>query len=200
MNVKISNGNSKMGKIPSVSFPSLLTCIKCDCNKICYAHKLEKLRPSVRQSYLHNWNLYKLDRETYWREIEATIMLSRFFRFHVSGDIPDQDYIHRMIDVANRNQHCEILCFTKKFDMCNKEISERKGELPNNLHLIYSGWKNLKMKNPYNLPEAHVRYRDGNTTARENAIECNGNCTECAITDRGCWVLEKGEQVVFTQH
>lgn len=200
MNVKISNGNSKMGNIPSVSFPSLLTCIKCDCNKICYANKLEKLRPSVRQSYLHNWNLYKLDRETYWREIEATIMLSRFFRFHVSGDIPDQDYIHRMIDVANRNQHCEILCFTKKFDMCNKEISERKGELPNNLHLIYSGWKNLKMKNPYNLPEAHVRYRDGNTTARENAIECNGNCTECAITDRGCWVLEKGEQVVFTQH
>ena len=200
MNVKISNGNSKMGKIPSVSFPSLLTCIKCDCNKICYAHKLEKLRPSVRQSYLHNWNLYKLDRETYWREIEATIMLSRFFRFHVSGDIPDQDYIHRMIDVANRNQHCEILCFTKKFDICNKEISERKGELPNNLHLIYSGWKNLKMKNPYNLPEAHVRYRDGNTTARENAIECDGDCTECAITDRGCWVLEKGEQVVFTQH
>lgn len=200
MNVKISNGNSKMGKIPSVSFPSLLTCIKCDCNKICYAHKLEKLRPSVRQSYLHNWNLYKSDRETYWREIEATIMLSRFFRFHVSGDIPDQDYIHRMIDVANRHQHCEILCFTKKFDMCNKEISERKGELPNNLHLIYSGWKNLKMKNPYNLPEAHVRYRDGTTTAMEEAIECDGDCTECAITDSGCWVLEKGEQVVFTQH
>ncbi|ASM69785.1 GP88 family protein [Blautia hansenii] len=200
MNVKISNGNSKMGKIPSVSFPSLLTCIKCDCNKICYAHKLEKLRPSVRQSYLHNWNLYKSDRETYWREIEATIMLSRFFRFHVSGDIPDQDYIHRMIDVANRHQHCEILCFTKKFDMCNKEISERKGELPNNLHLIYSGWKNLKMKNPYNLPEAHVRYRDGTTTAMEEAIECDGDCTECAITDSGCWVLKKGEQVVFTQH
>lgn len=200
MNVKISNGNSKMGKIPSVSFPSLLTCIKCDCNKICYAHKLEKLRPSVRQSYLHDWNLYKSDRETYWREIEATIMLSRFFRFHVSGDIPDQDYIHRMIDVANRHQHCEILCFTKKFDMCNKEISERKGELPNNLHLIYSGWKNLKMKNPYNLPEAHVRYRDGTTTAMEEAIECDGDCTECAITDSGCWVLKKGEQVVFNQH
>lgn len=200
MNVKISNGNSKMGKIPSVSFPSLLTCIKCDCNKICYAHKLEKLRPSVRQSYLHNWNLYKSDRETYWREIEATIMLSRFFRFHVSGDIPDQDYIHRMIDVANRHQHCEILCFTKKFDMCNKEISERKGELPNNLHLIYSGWKNLKMKNPYNLPEAHVRYRDSTTTAMEEAIECDGDCTECAITDSGCWVLKKGEQVVFNQH
>lgn len=200
MNVKISNGNSKMGKIPSVSFPSLLTCIKCDCNKVCYAHKLEKLRPSVRQSYLHNWNLYKSDRETYWREIEATIMLSRFFRFHVSGDIPDQDYIHRMIDVANRHQHCEILCFTKKFDMCNKEISERKGELPNNLHLIYSGWKNLKMKNPYNLPEAHVRYRDGTTTAMEEAIECDGDCTECAITDSGCWVLKKGEQVVFNQH
>lgn len=120
MNVKISNGNSKMGNIPSVSFPSLVTCIKCECNRICYAHRIEKLRPPVRQAYLHNWNLYKTNKEVYWREIEATIMLSRFFRFHVSGDIPDQDYIHRMIDIANRNQHCEILCFTKKFDICNK--------------------------------------------------------------------------------
>lgn len=105
-----------------------------------------------------------------------------------------------MIDIANRNQHCEILCFTKKFDICNKEISERKGKLPKNLHLIYSGWKGLKMKNPYNLPEAHVKYRDGSTTAREDVIECSGNCTECAITGSGCWILKKGEQVVFNQH
>lgn len=189
-----------MGNIPSVSLPSIVTCIKCGCNRICYAHRIEKIRPPVRQAYLHNWNLYKSNKEVYWREIEATIMLSRFFRFHVSGDIPDQDYIHRMIDIANRNQHCEILCFTKKFDICNKEISERKGELPKNLHLIYSGWKGLKMKNPYNLPEAHVRYRDYSTTAREDAIECGGNCVECAITDSGCWVLKNGEQVVFNQH
>lgn len=200
MNVKISNRNAKMGNIPSVSLPSIVTCIKCGCNRICYAHKIEKIRPSVRQAYLHNWNLYKSNKEVYWREIEATIMLSRFFRFHVSGDIPDQDYIHKMIDIAKRNQHCEILCFTKKFDICNKEISERKSELPKNLHLIYSGWKGLKMKNPYNLPEAHVRYRDYSTTASEDAIECGGNCTECAITDSGCWVLKNGEQVVFNQH
>lgn len=200
MNVKISNRNSKMGNIPSISLPSLVTCIKCECNRICYAHRIEKLRPCVRQSYLHNWNLYKTNKEVYWREVEATIMLSRFFRFHVSGDIPDQDYIHRMIDIANRNQYCEILCFTKKFDICNKEISERKGKLPKNLHLIYSGWRGLKMKNPYNLPEAHVRYRDYSTTAKEDAIECGGNCTECATTDSGCWVLKNGEQVVFNQH
>ena len=59
VNVKISNGNSKMGNIPSVSFPSLVTCIKCECNRICYAHKLENLRPNMKKAYLHNWNLYK---------------------------------------------------------------------------------------------------------------------------------------------
>ena len=40
-------------------------------------------------------------------------MLSRFFRFHVSGDIPNTTYLCRMVEVAKRNRHCEILCFTK---------------------------------------------------------------------------------------
>ncbi|ETD17192.1 hypothetical protein [[Ruminococcus] lactaris] len=56
------------------------------------------------------------------------------------------------------------------------------------------------MENPLSLPEAHVRYRDGTTTARDDAVECAGNCTECAITDGGCWSLQNGEQVVFNEH
>lgn len=35
---------------------------------------------------------------------------------------------------------------------------------------------------------------------REDARECAGNCTECAITDGGCWSLKSGEQVVFNEH
>ena len=56
------------------------------------------------------------------------------------------------------------------------------------------------MENPNHLPEAHVRYRDGTTTTRDDALECSGNCTECAITDEGCWTLKNGEQVVFNEH
>lgn len=204
MNVKISNGNAKLGKIPSVSLPSGLTCRDdCECAKKCYARKLERLRKSVREAYQHNYQLLKCSPDTYWREVEASIMMSRFFRFHVSGDIPDANYLIHIIEISRRNPHCEILCFTKKFEIVNTELKKLKENsewLPSNLHLIFSGWRGLEMVNPYNLPEAHVRYRDGSTTARDGAKECGGNCTECAITDGGCWTLQCGEQVVFNEH
>lgn len=200
MNVKISNGNAKMGAIPSVSLPAGVTCRSdCECGKKCYAKRLERMRPSVRQAYKYNYDLLNSDPNTYWREVEASIMMSRFFRFHVSGDIPDAAYFEHMVDIARTNTHCEILCFTKKYDIVNSHINII-GKLPKNLHIIFSGWHDIEMVNPYNLPEAHVRYRDGSTTAREDAKLCGGNCTECAITDGGCWTAKHGEQVVFNEH
>ena len=126
-------------------------------------------------------------------------MMSRFFRFHVSGDIVDSEYLRRMVEIAERNKHCEILCFTKKFSIVNGYLSSGK-RFPDNLHMVFSAWKGLKMENPFNLPEAHVRYRDKTTTARADAIECGGNCTDCALTNGGCWTLKNGEQVVFNEH
>jgi len=197
--VKISKGNSKLGAIPSVSLPSIKTCRNCACQEKCYAQKLERLRPAVRNAYQHNLEVWLKDPETYWREVEASIMMSRFFRFHVSGDIPSFKYLVNMVEIARRQPHCEILCFTKKHNLVN-ELIEQGGELPSNLHMIFSGWVGLEMANPFSLPEAHVRYRDGSTTAREDAIECSGNCTECALTEGGCWSLQKGQQVVFNEH
>ena len=197
--VKISKGNSKLGAIPSVSLPSIKTCRSCACCEKCYAQKLERLRPSVKNAYEHNLGVLLSDPTTYWREVEASVMMSRFFRFHVSGDIPNTSYLENMVAVAGRNTHCEILCFTKRYEMVN-EFIQKNGELPNNLHMIFSGWVGLDMANPFSLPEAHVRYRDGSTTAREDAIECGGNCTECALTEGGCWNLQKGQQVIFNEH
>lgn len=197
--VKISKGNSKLGAIPSVSLPSTKTCRNCACSEKCYAQKLERLRPAVRNAYQHNLEVLLSDPETYWREVEASVMMSRFFRFHVSGDILNVEYLKNMVAVASRNPHCQILCFTKRYEMVNQFIYNG-GELPDNLHMIFSGWVGLEMVNPFSLPEAHVRYRDGSTTAREYAIPCGGNCTECAMTEGGCWNLQKGQQVVFNEH
>lgn len=196
--VKISTGNSKLGAIPSVSLPSIVTCRQCGCQQKCYAHKLERLRPSVRNAYAHNLDVLTKDPETYWREVEAAIMMTRFFRFHVSGDIPSLEYLNNMVEVARRNQHCHILCFTKRFDYVNTYLETNT--FPDNLHIIFSGWVGLEMSNPFLLPEAHVRYRDGSTTARPDAYPCGGNCSECAKTDDGCWTLKHGEQVVFNEH
>ena len=202
--VKISAGNSKMGSIPSVSLPSVITCRVCDCQSKCYARKLERLRPNVANAYAHNLSVLQNDPDTYWREVEAAVMMSRFFRFHVSGDIPDEEYFRRMVGIAQRHPHCQILCFTKKYEIVNEVIrwilSVVRSEMPDNLHIIFSGWVGLEMVNPFSLPEAHVRYRNGMTTARNDAHECGGNCTECAREDGGCWSLKEGEQVVFNEH
>lgn len=197
--LSISLGNSKMGNIPSISLPSGITCCVCECGSKCYARRLERLRPSVAEAYNRNLTVLLTDPDTYWREVEAVIMLSRFFRFHVSGDIPDADYLGKMLLIAARQPHCQILCFTKKFDLVN-DILSAGIRLPDNLHIIFSGWKGLEMINPFSLPEAHVRFRDGTTTAADGAIQCLGNCTECAVTDSGCWVLKPGQQIVFDEH
>lgn len=188
-----------MGSIPSVSLPAGTTCRQdCECRRKCYAKKLERIRKRVREAYQSNYELLINKPNTYWREVEASIMMSRFFRFHVSGDIPNEEYLIHMIEIASRNPHCEILCFTKKYEIVRKVLSMHPAT--RNLHLILSGWVGLKMDNPFNLPEAHVRYRDGTTTAKDDAKECSGNCAECAATDGGCWSLQNGEQVVFNEH
>ena len=200
LHLKVSPGNTKMGGIPSVSLPAIVTCRKgCPCADKCYAHKLERLRPTVRNAYKSNLELLNRDPDTYWREVEAAIMTTRFFRFHVSGDIPNGAYLRKMVLVAKRNLHCEILCFTKQYELVNAYLDTSEG-FPPNLHIIFSAWKGLEMQNPYNLPEAHVRYRDGSTTARDDAVSCFGNCTDCATTDSGCWTLKCGQQVVFHEH
>ena len=200
MRVSISSGNSKLGTIQSISLPAGLTCRNdCECSRKCYAKRIERRRPAVRAAYINNYELLRSDPDTFWREVEAAIMMSRFFRYHVSGDIVDDEYFRKMVEIADRNKHCEILCFTKKYEIVNKFIASG-GKLPDNLHVVFSVWRNLKMANPFHFPEAHVRYRDGTTTAPNDAVECGGNCTECAMTDDGCWSLENGESVVFNEH
>lgn len=188
-----------MGAIRSVSLPSHITCRESGCWKKCYANKLECLRPAVREAYQNNLEILQQNPEKYWREVEAAIMVSRFFRFHVSGDIVNPQYFENMVAVASRNAYCEILCFTKKFDIVNKFLY-RANNLPPNLHIIYSGWPGLQIDNLYNLPEAHVLFKNGNTTARKDAVLCPGDCTKCAVTNAGCWTLKNGEQVVFYEH
>ena len=199
MHVSISAGNSKMGAIPSVSLPSVMTCRECDCSRKCYARKLERIRPSVAKAYKNNLAMLQSDPDTYWREVEAAVMLSRFFRFHVSGDIPDAMYFYRMVEIAKRQTHCKILCFTKKYEIINDYLASGL-MLPSNLHIVLSAWVGLQMTNPFLLPEAHVKMRDGTTTADADALLCGGNCAECATTEGGCWSLSRGQQVVFNEH
>lgn len=200
MSVTISNGNIKMGLIKSVSLPAVTTCDRrCECAKRCYALRMEKRYPSVRKSYVENLRILIENPTEYWNKVETAIKLSRFFRFHVSGDIVDPDYFSHMAEIAKRNPNTEILCFTKKYSIVNDFIANM-GMYPDNLHMIFSIWENFECDNPYDVPECHIRYKDGHTTANENAIQCGGNCTECAVHDGGCWTVKSGEQILIDEH
>lgn len=198
LSVSISKGNSKMGAIPSVSLPPVTTCrADCPCVKLCYARKLCTLRPTVAAAYNRNFEILISDPVRYWNQVRKAVAMTRFFRFHVSGDIPDALYFYDMVLTAKMHEKTEILAFTKQYEIVNDYISTH-GALPQNLHIIFSAWPGLPMDNPHGLPEAHVIFR-GKTPCDDWKI-CGGNCAECACRGVGCWELKRGEKIAFNQH
>ena len=137
--VSISRGNRKMGAIPSVSLPPVITCAAgCPCAKKCYAVKMCRIYKNVKASYQNNLEILYSNPELYWQQIRAAVKMSRYFRFHVSGDIVDDLYFLDMVYTAQENPHCEILAFTKCYDIVNGYLDQRNGYLPKNLHIIFS--------------------------------------------------------------
>lgn len=112
--LSISPGNSKMGKIPSVSLPPIITCPKgCPCAKKCYAAKLCRIYPSVKKAYENNLNLLNSNPVEYWQQLRRVAKMSKYFRYHVSGDIPSIQYLAEMVTTAEQNPHTYFLAFTK---------------------------------------------------------------------------------------
>ena len=128
--------------------------------------------------------------------------MNRYFRFHVSGDIPNMEYFQNMVSVAANNPHCEILAFTKCYDIVNGYLDQHNGFLPENLHIIFSLWDsewNVRVRNPYDLPKSAVIFKSGCNSTEYEKI-CGGNCFECACQGVGCWTLQKGETIAFYEH
>lgn len=198
MKISISNGNSKMGKIPSVSLPACTTCNpSAPCFKKCYAHKLEKLRPTVRNAYARNLETWAQDPASYWAQVRGAAATTRFFRFHVSGDIPDMVYLLDMAITAEQFPHTAFLAFTKQFTIVNKFLDDGH-KIPENLKIIFSNWGEWKCENPHGLPTAEVIFK-GKEPAQDWKI-CGGKCAECACRGVGCWELKNGETIAFYEH
>ena len=201
--VSISNGNKKMGAIPSVSLPPIISCPnwKFCANKegkcLCYAKKLYNLYPSVKTAYDRNLEILRNDRDSYFTQIKASAMTQRFFRFHVSGDIIDIDYLDRMVKLARELKGTEFLAFTKNYEDVNEYFKNHRK--PKNLHLIMSlPFTGATIDNPHNLPMAAVILKG--TEPQDDWKICGGNCTECACKGVGCWELKKGETIAFYEH
>ena len=195
--VSISKGNSKMGYIHSVSLPPVITCAKgCACAKKCYAAKLCRLRPNVRKAYERNLRILQNNMDDYFHQVAEDAALQKYFRFHVSGDIPDMNYLDRMVKLAEDLPGTTFLAFTKQYNFINNYL--QYAEIPGNLKIIFSAWTGMHMDNPHNLPVANVIFKG--TEPRDDWKICGGNCAECACRNVGCWELKPGENIAFYEH
>ena len=200
LHVKFSASNSKMGNVASVSTLPFITCPGCcatTCGGKCYAAKLANLRPNVLKNYAENTALALYRPVQYWAEINNYCKGVRFFRFHVSGDIINRKYFENMVETAQNNPHCEMLAFTKRFDAVNAYLASGN-QIPENLHIMFSGWSNLTPENPHRLPETNV-IEKGAEVPQKWTI-CGGNCFECACASGGCWGAQNGDTIAFHIH
>jgi len=205
--VSISNGNMKMGAVASVSLLPLVTCpaaCRETCGKFhnnktceCYAVKLANLRPTVLDAWARNTAIALNNPDAYFKRINETCKTVRFFRFHVSGDIPNKDYFRRMIKTARDNPNCEILAFTKNYKVVNDWI-DKNGKLPENLHILFSGWENYPIDNPHNLPTTNIYRKEQDI--KDDWKLCGGNCLNCACRGVGCWQAQNGDTIAFKKH
>ena len=192
---RISDGNSKLVGIPNIS---LVPCKNCaadaPCKKSCYAMKFFRMYPSVKKAWTENSKQLQSNRDKYFDDVHAFLQkkLPRFFRWHVAGDIPDRDYLLRMIVLADIYPEIKFLAFTKRHDLL-KDF--HANDIPDNLSIVASMWPGWGT-----APKGYQRawMQDG-TEKRvpENALECPGACHNCGA----CWNLKNLKRdVVFHKH
>ena len=202
LHVRIQKGNSKTGsRCYTVSLLPIIDCNNCSqCMWQCYDFK-SNLRFDVHiNDRCRNSVIHKLDQQRFWAEIDMQVKANFIteLRINVGGDLSDSDFSY-VAQLGRNNPKVRFLFFTKNYKGINKFLEN--SEFPENVHPIMSAWIGTEMENPYCLPEAHVLYEDGTTTAPEyGAIYCGGNCSECAFKDEGCWTLKRNEHVIFKIH
>lgn len=206
--VKFSYGNRKTGAlVPSVSLIPVADCGNCkSCAAGCYDVKNVCYLPAVQKSRAINSAIYAADPERYFDEILAAVKFLRFFRWHVGGDLKDEYYLSKVVEIAAAVPGCEFLIFTKMFNLVNSWIS-KNGALPKNLHLIFSDWRGQDMKNPYNLPVSSPVWFDKDGAEIERGPHCSGRvtwcpgfCEDCAACGGGCWGAGAGDTILFEAH
>lgn len=200
--VKLQKGNSKTGKsCYTVSLLPVFDCCNCsECKFNCYDLKADLRFPAVVRDRAKNSAIHKADPARYWNEINEQIKANHVtqLRINVGGDLNYEDFSF-VADLGRKNPNTSFLFFTKNYDGINKFLENN--EFPKNVHPIMSVWKGMKFENINKLPEAHVLYDNGDTTAPEfGAYYCGGNCSECHFKGEGCWNLKKNEHVIFKAH
>lgn len=193
--VHFSLGNRKVGRIASVSLLPVVSCVPgVPCAKVgqCYALKIVKMYRATRAAYRANTKMAINNRVRFFGAVRLFLEQyeGEFFRWHVSGDILDQDYFDSMVTVARLFSRVRFLVFTKRYAL---DFSQA----PDNLSVIISRWPGYDCK-LRKLPRCWV-YDPKNPDPKipSDAIHCPGGCESCGA----CWSLKSiGRDVVIHKH
>ncbi len=185
--IHISEGNSKLGGIPSVSLPPGLSCRPgVLCLKDCYARNICNRFGIVKLQWNENFRIYKEDPIRYFSQIDEFLETRRprHFRWHVGGDCPDDKYFDHVELTAIRYPDVRFLMFTKV------ERYLLRGLEPN-LYVVFSEW-------PYHPMSKGSHSRSwvrADLRAPKDAFQCTGRCIDCLH----CFT-KRGTNIVFKPH
>lgn len=194
----LQKGNAKTGKrCYTVSLIPVADCCNCEeCLLDCYDLHNVCFQKAVQNDRARNSALHMFDPDEFWNQVyEECIKLNvEELRINVGGDLADTDFAY-VDELKKKLRKTDIIFFTKNHDGCNRYLDEKKKEtgtdmFENGVHPLLSGWEGMSLNNPHHLPESHILYADGSTTANETRLKhayfCSGNCSECKAEDKGC--------------
>ena len=198
MTAVVSQGNSKLGKLPNVSLVPGRDCTNCKaCISTCYALKAYRAWPTVKANWGANSDLLRSDPDKYFADVRAYLERAQptLFRIHVAGDFVSLEHVLEWILVALDFPGTRFLAFTKSFDY----LPDSPAELPDNLSVVVSLFPSMAL--PAHLESYPIAFAgeltDYATPRATDAIDCPGNCETCGV----CWSLgKKGLDVSFPFH
>ena len=205
----ITNGNRKLGKLPGLSFAPLLTCdgMKLQCwNQGCYSKWYFRFSPNPWFNIMQNTLLVHEDEEQFWLELGTWLLHNspEYFRWFIVGDIPNiPNFVERMISIAHAFPRTSFMGYTKKHDRLQRLA------FPDNLIMHNSYWIGEEGKAAIDsYPHVTIVSRDPATTISIMTtinpcaiyLRCNNDCAKC---NHRCWYLDKYSPktvVVFEKH
>lgn len=198
--IRLQQGNDKTGQACwTISLIPIVDCPNCsECSKDCYDIRNDCWMPSVQNDRARNSAVHKVDPKAFWNRVDELVKENfvEQLRINVGGDLADYDFEY-VNQLAKNNKGTDILFFTKNYNGINKYLDDNK--FCKNVSPMMSRWPGMSCNNKHNLPQTHVLFADGTTTAPEfGATYCGGNCTECHFKKDGCWTTKN--DIIFLAH
>lgn len=192
----ISSGNRKIGRVMNVSLPPIMTCHNChECKYYCYDIKACIQYPNtVINARMRNLVILEKDAAAYFNRIREKIRRRRknlYFRWHVSGDIPNMAYFLEMVSIAREFPKMTFWTYTKYYDLVNEYCRNYgKDSIPENFTIMFSEWDGMPLDNPFGFPVFSCKLKDGNKNHKpeyfDSLYKCPGNCDMCKDNKLGC--------------